>query len=330
MQLYELNSAFSIIYHDENTVEFRSGVWNVTSHHLSDDNKGGILARIILAIEESNPCDITSISKKTDTRQNDCANIFDALIEEDLLLAFQKKNEKDYPQGNVSKILMLGDVEMSNTCQDYLSNQFSQLTMDFIPYSELDFIDRSGQLIELDALALEKTVEHCRKRFEKTLVVVLDQSVNPVFYLSLNKVLHASHIPWFLTAIDGPFVYVGPLFNDLFCYECLDHRVLMTAKSSANYQIYKNAVVKNLISLGQSAIDPSLKALALSLASIEISNFLTTGRSWASQKLLSIYIPTMEFSYHKVLRLPGCNVCGVDNALEGHQIHFDTGVLLPS
>jgi hypothetical protein len=33
-------------------------------------------------------------------------------------------------------------------------------------------------------------------------------------------------------------------------------------------------------------------------------------------KILTIYAPTLEVTFHDLLRMPGCNVCGIPPALD--------------
>ena len=60
-----INQTFSIIYHNEDVVEFRSGAWNVVTHMLNDDSKMGNLAKIILEIDEGGITNLEKLSKNT-------------------------------------------------------------------------------------------------------------------------------------------------------------------------------------------------------------------------------------------------------------------------
>ena len=80
--------------------------------------------------------------------------------------------------------------------------------------------------------------------------------------------------------------------------------------------------------MGKPIYDEYLIHLLCSLSCIELINYISSGQCITKNKLLSLYLPTMEFTYHKILPLPGCRVCGIDNAFHGHQVHFDTGALL--
>ena len=51
-------------------------------------------------------------------------------------------------------------------------------------------------------------------------------------------------------------------------------------------------------------------------------NFLLTQSAFTTGKVLSIYLPTMEFSFNEVLRVPGCPACSRP-AREDVELYFD-------
>lgn len=320
---YYLNPAFSIIYHNENDVEFRSGVWNVVSHVLNDDTQSGHLSRLIMAIDESGMCNHANLSLKTGVKIHEILGVINILKEKNILVpSLDKQIEVK------NKIKIIHHDEMSELLMNLLEKQFSQDEIELIPESQLSFLEEAGEDIFRDALILEKVIEKTQVIFQDSIVISAGSSINPIFYLYLNKILHASEIPWFFSAVDGPFIYVGPLFAHKCCYECLESRIFMNMKNSLSYLQYKKSIVQKKIKMAKPTTNESILHLACSLTSLEISSYLTTGRSIATHKMLSIYIPTMEFSYQKILKLPGCRVCGIDNAIQGHQVHFDSGALL--
>jgi len=322
----KIDPAFSIIYHDTNRVEFRSGVWSVKSHCFNDESQRNTLAKIILEIEKNGFNNISDISKKTNTTINECEKVFDSLQQSKLLVdTIVTQTNLD----NSQKIILLDDNDSSNILFTLCKAKFPTTNIMNISRQDLFFIEQQNESIFTDNLVLEKIIEQCKAFFENSLVIIMTKLIDLSFYLFLNKVLYESGVPWFFTAIDGPFLYVGPLFNRHFCFECLEHRILMNTKQSVDYVQYKKAAISNKIKYAIPEVDDDVIYLASALASMEISHYLTTGRCIAEQKMLSVFRPTMEFSYHKILRLPGCKVCGVDNALHGHQLHFDMGVLLP-
>lgn len=323
----KIDPAFSIIYHDENTVEFRSGVWNITSHCLNDDSKKNTLAKIILEMDENGFCDIGRLSNKLNVNKQECGEVIEILQQKKLLVnsvpLFLKPNNKA-----IKKLFLLHDQGLSNVLNHFIKEKFPELEIIHITREELFFIEDHGEAVFRDNLVLEKLIEQCKVLFADSLVVTITKSIDLAFNFFLNKVLYESEIAWFFAAIDGPFVYAGPLFDRDYCFECLDHRVLMNAKKTADYLHYKKLMMTKRIRKAIPQLNSDVIHFASALASMEISHYLATGSCIAKQKMLSVFMPTMEFAYHKILRLPGCRVCGVDNALSGHQIHFDMGALI--
>ena len=55
---------------------------------------------------------------------------------------------------------------------------------------------------------------------------------------------------------------------------------------------------------------------------VETFNFIRTGRSVLSNRMLAIHVPSMEFSYHEVLRMPYCPACGSAPDRHGSELYF--------
>lgn len=335
---FSLNPAFSIIYHSEDTVEFRSGVWNVISHVLNDDAHQGQLAKVILKLEENPTVDITQFCKVNGVKSHEYTDIINTLKQKDILLSQSTSKpigrfSATLPQAEKmhyipKKIKIIDDGQLSKLLFNLLRSAHPDIEITWFTETELALFSNQDESLFRDALLLEKTIEKCQNLLADTLVISINSAINPIFYMFLNKILYESHIPWFFAAHDGPFIYVGPLFTDIFCYECLENRILMNTKKNADYLNFKKALLLNKVKPAKPNIDAAIQSLVCALASLEINSYLNTGRCIATHKILSLYLPTMEFSYHKILKLPGCRICGTDNALHGHQVHFDTGALL--
>ncbi|MCW5589440.1 MAG: TOMM precursor leader peptide-binding protein [Legionellales bacterium] len=317
------DKSYSILYHDENTVEFRSGMWNITTHTLQDEEKKGLLSKIILAIDESGFKDLKTLAQQTQTNQAICAEVIESLRDKNLLTT-----ERAKPINKFKKISIISDNKMGSLLKSLLQDKISDLAINLFHQEDVDFILKSGNTIFSDEVLLYSLVEELHNKFKDSLVVVMNTTINSFYYSLLNKVFHEAGIPWFFSAVDGPCIYIGPLFDNQFCYDCLETRIIMNTKNAAHYQEYQKLILKNNIRLAKPMVNETEQHLMCSLASLELNRYLLTGNTISQSKLLSLYIPTMEFSYHKILRFPGCKVCGVDNALKGHQLHFDVGALL--
>lgn len=332
-----LDPNFSIIYHNPDLVEFRSGIWNVTSHVLEDNTHKELLAKFIHALEEISFLSANHLPNIPEISKSDCIEIFETLKKKKILVETKVTQIEGVltripfdTATDFNKITIIALQKVSSLLQKLLIEKFPQLQISMLLESDISFILEDGKNLFSNSLQLEKEVTKFQTVFDNSFVIVVSEVINPLLLSFLNKVFYEANIPWFFAAIDGPFIYIGPLFTNLFCFECLENRILMTTKRQAEYIQFKKSILLNQIKLGKPIVPESLKYLLCSLLTIELEDYFRTGRSIASHKVLSIYLPTREFSYHKVLRVPGCKVCGSDNALDGHQLHFDIGALLES
>jgi thiazole/oxazole-forming peptide maturase SagC family component len=168
------------------------------------------------------------------------------------------------------------------------------------------------------------------ERWRNAVLVFASRIINPVQLRLLNRICLAHRIPWLHAAIDGPFLFVGPIFvpHRSACYECLETRIMMNLRESASYQRYKLAIADRQVRFGQLPLEPVTCGILSSHASLEAMNYVLTGSSSTVSKMLAIYLPTMEFTYNEVLKLPGCRGCSPYPERDDQQLYFDMGVLI--
>jgi thiazole/oxazole-forming peptide maturase SagC family component len=181
----------------------------------------------------------------------------------------------------------------------------------------------------LDGLAFQEiatTLEYLAGYF----LVYATQWINPLALRALNRVALELRIPWMHAAVDGPFLFIGPIFvpPNSACYECLETRVAMNLRDDAGYQRYKQALVLGQVSDAPFRIEPILSAMLAAHTANEALNFALTGTSFTARKVLSIYLPTMEFAFHEVLRIPGCPACSPASERDGTELYFDMRALV--
>jgi len=117
------------------------------------------------------------------------------------------------------------------------------------------------------------------------------ETVNPVLADSINRIAFALKTPWLHVAIDGPFLFVGPLFkgNCGPCYHCFENRVAMNLREKESYKDYKYALAKAQVHFPKALHVSPIYSLAASIAAIEILNFSLTDNAHTVKKVLSIY-----------------------------------------
>lgn len=325
---------FSLIIHNENSVELRHGVWNSMSHMINDENEEGVLAKIMLGLnEKSSPSEIAKQLGVTRSKiesvldylqqlgvlQSKSESFIDCYIN-DLLPTLRRPGQFQYKAS--LPIVFIGDSCINKKIHDQLKNL---LNVEMIHDSTLwSLIQKSGDDWLFDALEQQRFIEQF-KPWQHKFIVFSSRYINPVHATRLNRIAYALNIPWLHLAIDGPFIFVGPTFNGQgACYDCFETRVGMNLRESESYRKYKNAIAENRVYFQEE--DPLLSVtsnLLVSHAALEILNFQATQCTFTTNKILSIFLPTMEFVYHEVLRLPACRTCGSVSHRDDTQLYFD-------
>jgi hypothetical protein len=102
----------------------------------------------------------------------------------------------------------------------------------------------------------------------------------------------------------------------------------MNLREGGSYERYKHALAEGRASSAVAPLDAVLNALLGSHVAFEALNHALTGVSFTVGKLLAIYLPTMEFTYNEVLRLPGCPACGSKPERDERELYFELQTLL--
>lgn len=176
-----------------------------------------------------------------------------------------------------------------------------------------------------DAFEQEKFLAQF-SNWKNKFLVFTTKYINPLHATRLNRIAKLLNISWLHLAIDGPFIFIGPTFqaNQGACYDCFETRICMNLRESETYQRYKNSIAANQVhTLDQDPLLLLSSTLLCAHAIFEIINFLTTRCTFTSNKVLSIFLPTMEFVYHNVMRLSSCRTCGSGAHHNETQLYFD-------
>lgn len=333
----------SLIVHDENTIELRSGVWNPYSHTVIDESKTGNLFKMMSLLDgKLSPGEI---SKTLGISRAEIESLIDYLqrlgvLETTATTAFQQYIDTVMPiltQTNHSRtlqqqypILLVGDCSLTKEVYQLLTPSADQIEM-------LEVHD--PLLIELQNLnddwlhngfLLAEKIEKF-KCWKNKFILFLQNPGNPILAHKLNRLAYHLAIPWLHAAIDGPFLFVGPTIvpNRGACYECFETRITMNLRESASYQEYKKALATGKVyHNAEFTIEPALRSLLASHVTLEALNFILTESAFTHNKVLSIYLPTMEIVFNEVLRVSGCATCGAKPQRDDSQHYFDMKTLL--
>jgi bacteriocin biosynthesis cyclodehydratase domain-containing protein len=317
--------------------ELRYGAWNATSFTLRDDTHSGKLTRLLTRLDGMSSIAQIALEEKISRGE------IDSLVEHlnDLgILESESSNALDFlldhlpgSRGSASELpasptplIVIGDDDLTHEIVDSVRETLPALDASVpektdpawmaLNDAEMDRLD--------DGLAYHKRLavcEHWRGKF----IVFAQGIVNPPQLERLNRICLGHRIPWLHVAIDGPFVLIGPLTSPFrsACYQCFETRLLMNLRESASYQQYKRAITEYRVKTSQAPAEPVLRNLLIAHTALETINYLLTGHACSINKVLSIYLPTMEFAYHDVLRVPNCHACGAETAVESRELYFD-------
>ncbi len=337
-----LKRHYSLVAHSADVVELRHGAWNASSVVLTDATASGSLLRILKRLDGQ--LSAAAIADTEGIPEAEVEAVVERLAEERLLeqrsshaldhyldqvatgLVVQEGTSDDTP----SRIHLLGDEEVAHEIERILRS--SDLADGGVVTSGSAAL--RGVLVGRDDSWLFDTLEfeqaarpfaELRGRF----TVFGVATVNPLELRAFNRVSLHHRLPWLHAAVDGPFLLVGPTFVPFrsACYECLEARVIMNLRDSASYQRYKSALADGRAAGTASPLDAVIVAMLASLTAFEAVNFLQTGAAFTVGKLLRVYLPTMEFAFHEVLRLPGCPACGATLERDDTELYFDARAL---
>ena len=105
---------------------------------------------------------------------------------------------------------------------------------------------------------------------------------------------------------------------------------MMNLRESASYQSYKRALVERQVREGVLPVEPAIVGMLASHTSFEALNYMLTGSSVTVNKVLGIYLPTMEVTYNEVLRSPVCSACSSSPERDDAELYFDMSRLMPA
>jgi bacteriocin biosynthesis cyclodehydratase domain-containing protein len=329
---------FSIVAHSADVVELRHGAWNVVAHTLQDETKSGRLLRLLLRIDGSS--DAAEIGSSEGVPLEEVEALLGHLAEIGVLefgvgsaLDFFAEHASAYLKGRVTAPvqppvppIIVGDDGVLVGHITALLGADSAPEVAAIVHEDLV---RCARASYEDGLSFEEAAEPF-SRWRSHLVIYASASVNPLELRGFNRVCLHHRVPCIAAAVDGPFLLVGPTVvpSRTACLECLETRVLMNLRQAADYQAYKVALLEGRASGVSKPLDGVLASLLASLVGMEALNFALAGTSFTVGKVLCVHLPTMEFVYNEVLRVPGCSACGSAPERHDRELYFDIRALL--
>jgi bacteriocin biosynthesis cyclodehydratase domain-containing protein len=328
---------YTVVGHGPDRVELRSGVWNPTSFTVSDDSESGHLYRIVSRLDGS--ASPAELAREEGMRRSEVEAVVDHLTELDVLetaasSAFDVHLDALLPwpaQAEVEDrpVVVLGAVDLAERIADELRRSAPDLD---VAVPEPGALERAvGDPAEWirDGLGLERRLHEARE-WRDSFLILAESTIDPPLETAINRLCLELEIPWLYAAIDGPFLFVGPLTvpGESACWECFERRVTMNLRERESYLRYKRALAEGRVLRSRVELVPLLGSVLAAHASLEALNFVLSGSTCTIGKVLSIYVPTMELAYNDVLRLPGCPGCGTLPERDEPELYFDMRALL--
>lgn len=330
----------SVLAHTPDCVEVRLGVWNALSHTIADEGKTGNLWKIMAQLDGS--LTLSQIAHNAGVSKRDVEAVVSQLHALDVIES-EPSNFLDYyldvvssngvtlQTRNISPIVLVGSPDLTTPLQSVLACTLPSLEIEVYGWDHqicapLTNLDRSWLL---DGIQFEKTAAQFEK-WQGKLIVIVENVIHPLACQAINRVCLHHNVSWLHAATDGPFILVGPLVvpRRTACWECFETRVFMNLREAAVYQRYKNALASSRLlgnGQGNSAV---LASMLVSLTAMEALAFAATQDSTTLGSVLSLYLPTMEFSMNGVLQLPGCVACAPLPERDDEELYFDVRVLI--
>jgi bacteriocin biosynthesis cyclodehydratase domain-containing protein len=337
-----LKRHLAIVAHSADVVELRHGTWNPVSFTLSDDSGAGALLGVLSRLDGLRS--LGEVAAEAGVSRREVDNVVRQLAELDLIEERAEHALDFYIDHVVPNLLPFGgrastpETSVLVFGEGGVPGQVAALLERSAPGTSCEVLGADDELRALlrdsdiwlrDGLSSEEHMESFAGWSER-FVAAASARVDPCELHALNRIALHHRFAWIHAAVDGPFLLVGPTFvpGRSACYECLDARVLMNMREAGSYLSYKRALAEGRVTGGLAPLDATLEMMLASHTAFEALNYLLTGAAFTVGKMLAIYLPTMEFTFNEVLRLPGCPACGPAPERDDRELYFEVRALL--
>lgn len=336
-----LKRHFAVIPHSNDVVELRFGTWNATSLTLRDETDSGALYAILSRLDGTRS--VESVAREARVSRSDAEHVIDELLALDLVeLGASNALDAYLDQATAGlarsepritparPVTIVGSGALASELTAILAADGLATDVEYArPSDELARPIVRGDASWLrDGLELESRLAPYREWRNRVIVFATEQ-VNPIGFAVMNRIALHHGISWLHAAIDGPFLLVGPAFipRRTACYECFERRVAMNLREQASYGRYKTLLAEAKTIDASNEPPAAIRSILASHAALETVNLVRNGNSLLAGKVLTIYLPTLEFVFNEVLRVPGCTACSPAGERDDSENYFDMEAL---
>ncbi len=330
---YCINDSLRIFDNGQNEIRFKLGLWNYNEAVLDLKNEKDefkislreILKKLRLGMEVSeksvHDMDITDESK------NNILNILNGLSLAGMLINDEQRklsNEitmsllgdykyfirEDLVNSNGRKLLFISDNTFSNSMAKLLIEEM-ELNMDIASESVINAIRDVDLTTNIDAINIIENINAIQELIKDYEGIVLCLKRPELTMIrNVNRVAIKREIPVICSFIDGPFITAfSTNYPKTGCLECFEQRTLTRLEDHISYHAFENFKFSNETKDMNKGIIPVLNTITNLVVSeaFLLSNY---GTSKFENRVLNIYVPTLEIQVQDLLRVPYCPACG--------------------
>jgi bacteriocin biosynthesis cyclodehydratase domain-containing protein len=335
----KLRADATVIPHSPDELEIRIGVWNTITSSLVDEERSGALLQIVSRLDGSQSTQ--DIARATGVPRSVVEGVIESLINLNALqdgvtsplelylqhlASITPASAPDKPE----RVGIVGPSRLTSAVSRALSD--AQVASEVIEIG--DDSDIVGALRRAGVADLsgdnhpEMHDDHFGRLKGMFLILITSSPDLPLAY-GLNRASVRFQIPWLHATLDGPVAFIGPTFSGSGgpCYTCFEKRIEMNVRERDSYLRYKRAIAEARTVVSQPRYLEALENLVVAHTALEAINMLSTGNTFTRDKALCMYLPTMEFSYNRVLSLTGCPTCDPDSQIRREK-YFDLAAAL--
>lgn len=329
-KIYFANDSLRIFYNDSE-IRFKIGIWNYNEAILNLNNEDEEFKEnikpILNNLKINTGVDIEDVEKMEISKENKdkILNILDGLTQNSMLIIKENKNLSNEITMSLlgeykpllknsqvlnEKLLFVTDssycekmakilIDEMNINMDIATKDTFETFRDIDLTTNIDALKTSSDMYKLNEITKAyKGIVACFKKPEI-------QTLRNINRLSIEK-----EMPIIVSFIDGPFItMLSTNSPKTGCLECFEQRTLARLEDHVSYNVFSKFKFENSTKEENKGIIPIINILTNLVISeaFLLSNYKTTK---FENRVLNIYVPTLEIQVQDLLRVPYCPGCG--------------------
>lgn len=330
---YCINDSLRIFDNGENEIRFKLGLWNYNEAVLNlskeDDEFKEALRKVInkLRLGEKINKDFLEDLKISKDNKTNLINMLDGLVSAGMITTEKERalsNEittallgdyryllKDGLENKKNrKLLFVTDNSFSKKMAKILIDEM-ELNIDIIDedlYSKIREKDLTSNINALEILTDIENLKSEIKEYEG--IVICFKRPELMTIRNINKLATEKEIPVICSFIDGPFITaLSTNYPKTGCLECFGERTLSRLEDHVSYHNFENFKFSKETKDINKGIIPILNIIT-NLVMAEAFLLSNYGTCKFENRVLNIYVPTLEIQVQDLLRVPYCPTCG--------------------